>query len=99
MAGKRLPETYALFQNSPNPFNPETEIRYVVPEPSTVRIDVYNSLGQRVRTLIRAQHAPGTYSVKWNGEDDDGRQVTAGIYLYEMKAGSFSGKGKMILVP
>ena len=97
--GKLLPETYTLHQNSPNPFNPETEIRYMVPEQVAVRIDVYNSMGQRVRTLVKGQHNPGTYTVTWNGKDDNGRQASAGMYLYKMKAGSFSGNGKMTLLP
>lgn len=98
MAGKLVPETYALHQNSPNPFNPETEILYAVPEQVSVRIDVYNSLGQQVRTLVKGQHSPGTYAVKWNGLDQDGHQVTTGVYLYKMNAGTFSGSGKMILM-
>ena len=97
--GKLSPETYTLYQNSPNPFNPETEIRYMVPERVEVRIDVYNSMGQRVRSLVKGQHEPGTYTVNWNGKDDNGRQASAGMYLYKMKAGSFSGNGKMTLLP
>ena len=54
---------------------------------------------QRVRTLVKGKHDPGTYTVKWNGEDDDGWQTSAGVYLYKMKAGSFSGSGKMTLLP
>jgi hypothetical protein len=98
-AGKVVPETYALYQNSPNPFNPSTEIRYAVPEAASVRIEVFNSLGQRVRTLVRGEHGPGEYSVIWDGKDTDGQPVTAGVYLYQMKTGEFSGSGKMILVP
>ncbi|MEW6751095.1 MAG: FlgD immunoglobulin-like domain containing protein [Candidatus Latescibacterota bacterium] len=93
------PEIYGLYQNGPNPFNPETEIAYLVPEPVSVRIAVYNALGQQVRTLVAAHHPPGEYSVTWDGKDADGHGVTAGVYVYTMEAGSFAGSGKMVLLP
>jgi len=98
-AGKLVPGQYELYQNAPNPFNPETEIRYAVPEPVSVRIDIYNSLGQKVRTLVDAHHAVGEYAATWNGRDADGMKVTAGMYIYTIEAGSFTGSGKMVLLP
>jgi hypothetical protein len=98
-AGKLVPGQYELYQNAPNPFNPETEIRYAVPEPASVRIEIYNSLGQKVRTLVDAHHAVGEYSATWNGRDADGQPVTAGMYIYTIQAGSFTGNGKMVLLP
>ena len=98
-AGKMVPGRYELWQNRPNPFNPETEIHYAVPEPVNVRIDIYNSLGQKVRTLVEAHHAVGEYAATWNGRDADGQKVTAGMYIYTIEAGSFTGSGKMVLLP
>lgn len=93
------PDIYGLYQNGPNPFNPETEIGYLVPEPVTVRISVYNTLGQQVRILVEAHHPAGEYSVTWDGRDASGDKVSAGLYIYTMKAGIFAGSGKMVLLP
>ncbi|MFA6108192.1 MAG: FlgD immunoglobulin-like domain containing protein [Candidatus Latescibacterota bacterium] len=93
------PRAYALAQNHPNPFNPETAIRYSVPEPASVRIEIYNSLGQRVRTLVDAHHATGEYAVQWDGRDAGGAKLTAGVYIYTMRAGTFVENRKMVLLP
>lgn len=95
------PRTFALFQNHPNPFNPSTTIRYQVAEGAAntdVRLTVYNVLGQRVRTLVQRQQAPGRYAVKWDGKDDRGQTVPSGVYLYRFEAGRFVQARKMLLV-
>lgn len=97
VAGK--PQAFSLAQNSPNPFNPETEIRYAVSEPGSVQITIYNSLGQLVRRLVDAQHATGEYAANWDGRDNDGAKLTAGVYVYTMRAGSFVENRKMVLLP
>ncbi len=96
---KVVPITYGLGQNYPNPFNPETEIHYAVPEPVEVRLDIYNALGQRVRTLVSATHAPGEYAVSWDGTDNSGVKVSSGTYFYVMQAGTFVERHKMLLLP
>lgn len=93
------PSAFALAQNHPNPFNPETEIRYAVPEPVSVRLEIFNSLGQPVRTLVNAHHAVGEYQVRWDGRDANGQQVTAGVYICAMRAGSFAASRKMVFLP
>jgi hypothetical protein len=95
---KPVPITYGLGQNYPNPFNPETEIHYAVPEPAEVKIDVYNALGQRVRTLVDAPHGPGEYAVNWNATDNGGQRLSAGIYFYVMQSGTFVERRKMTLL-
>ena len=100
VAGKLLASGQSgLAQNAPNPFNPETEIAYAVADPVTVRIDIHNTLGQLVRTLVEAHHNPGVYSVNWNGRDMNGQKVTGGMYIYTMRAGAFSDGKKMVLMP
>jgi hypothetical protein len=99
MAGKLVPTRFGLRQNAPNPFNPETEILYDVAEPVTVRIDIYNGLGQRVRTLVEAHHNPGQYGAIWDGRDASGQKVTAGVYIYTMQAGAFVEGKKMVFMP
>ena len=84
--------------NFPNPFNPETTIRYSVSEKNPVRIDIYNVKGQVVRTLVNEEKASGNHSVVWNGKDNSGRSVGSGVYFYKMKAGKFSSSKKMILM-
>ena len=70
--GNVVPSGYALFQNHPNPFNPETTIGYELPEAGAVRLSLYNVSGQLVRTLVERERAAGTYSVTWDGRDDMG---------------------------
>ena len=93
-----LPLEFALYRNMPNPFNPQTTIRYDVPEASNVRIVVYNTVGQEVRTLISDQREAGQYQVVWNGRNALGRQVATGIYLIRMDAGSFSRVRRVMLL-
>lgn len=88
----------ALLGNYPNPFNPETTISYCLKEASPVRIEIYNSKGQRVRTLIDETKASGWYQTVWNGSDDNGNTVSSGIYMYRMSAGNYLGSRKMILM-
>lgn len=93
-----LPKTFALNPNYPNPFNPTTTIAYQVPRQSDVRIEIYNMLGQRVRTLLNDRKEPGVYQAVWNGRNDSGVQVGSGVYLYRMVAGDYTQVRKMILM-
>ncbi len=77
---------YRLSDNYPNPFNPTTVIQYTVPKAGKVRIDIYNVLGEKVKTLVNGVMTPGTYSAIWNGTDDNGKRVTTGVYFYQLKA-------------
>ena len=85
--GARIrPWTFALLQNQPNPFNPETTLRYEIPEACQVRLEIFDMLGQRVRTLVREYQAAGSYEVRWNGLDDGGRTMASGLYFYRLQA-------------
>ncbi|HIC51363.1 MAG TPA: hypothetical protein EYO96_01790, partial [Candidatus Marinimicrobia bacterium] len=68
--------------------NPLTAISYDVPEFADVKIDIYNLLGQNVRTLVRGEHEPGFYRAIWNGKNDQGALVTTGVYIYLITARS-----------
>jgi hypothetical protein len=87
-----------LFQNAPNPFNPETTIRYTVSQKGPVTIDIFNVNGARVRTLVEKTHEAGVYSTRWNGTDDSGRHVASGVYFYQLRAGGFVDSKKLILL-
>ena len=94
-----IPEQFALMQNYPNPFNPITTIRYNVADDSPVTMVVYNIMGQEVIRLMNNDiHAPGKYSIVWNGLNQRGETVGAGMYLIRMVSGGFSDTRKMVLL-
>lgn len=93
-----IPSAYGLAQNFPNPFNPETTIKYQLPSKSEVNLRVFNMLGQEVATLVNATQAAGVHRVQWNGTDKLGQKVATGIYLFRLDAGAFSMTRKMIVV-
>ena len=92
------PSSYALEQNFPNPFNPETTIRYTLREKGPVRLVIYNIMGQTVRTLVDGVQPAGRYRVFWDGKNVSGRPVASGVYLYRLSAGAFSESKQMLLL-
>ena len=96
-----VPETLALLANYPNPFNPSTVIEYAVPVQeagAVVRLEVFNLLGQRVRVLVDAPHAPGLHRITWDGSDATGAQVASGVYLYRLSVSGHRQVRRMLLV-
>ena len=93
-----IPERFYLSQNYPNPFNPTTEIRYALPKDSRVRLEIYNVLGQKVRTLVNESQKAGYYRVCWDGKSQGGQMVASGIYFYRINAEGFNSTKKMILL-
>ncbi|KAA3659501.1 MAG: T9SS C-terminal target domain-containing protein [Calditrichaeota bacterium] len=91
------PQDFKLLQNYPNPFNPSTIIEYKVPEAGAVSIEIFNALGQKVKTVVDAFHQQGTYSAHWAGTNTAGAHVTTGIYFYRLKANGAFITRKMIL--
>ena len=97
------PASFALHQNYPNPFNPSTTIRYTIggltnDPPVSVRLVIYNILGQEVKTLVEGLQQPGTYHVTWDGTDNTGKRVPSGVYIYRLIAGSYVSSRTMMLV-
>ena len=90
--------TYALLQNCPNPFNPQTAIAYDVAKSGTVRLFIYALNGQRIRTLVDGDRPTGSYSVVWDGLNDRGKAAPSGVYLCEMVAGKYRAVRKMTLL-
>jgi hypothetical protein len=93
-----VPVITALNGNYPNPFNPETTISYSVKNSAPVAIEIYNTKGQKVRTLVNETKASGNYSVRWDGTDENGQKVTSGVYFYKMNTGKYTSSKKMILM-
>jgi hypothetical protein len=79
-----LPTAYQLEQNYPNPFNPSTMIGFALPEAGKVVVNVYSETGQLIRTLGDGEMAAGRHWVRWNGRNQLGKTVAAGIYLYQI---------------
>jgi murein tripeptide amidase MpaA len=94
--------SFQLFGNFPNPFNPSTEIRYELAGNSHVTLKVYNILGQEVITLTDQFHDAGAYRVRWDGKNSHGKIVSGGIYIYRLEAISgikkFTYSRKMVLM-
>lgn len=93
-----LPTEFSVGQNSPNPFNPETAIRYSIGKASAVRFEVFNLLGQNVWREDFGVQAPGTYDLHWSCENSQAGQLPSGVYLYRVTAGDESASRKMILL-
>jgi hypothetical protein len=93
-----IPRTFDLEQNYPNPFNPETTIRYQVANTAEVKIQVYNVMGQLVKTLVDRKQAQGNYTIQWNGRNNRGQIVATGVYLLKMQAGDFTKVRKMAFI-
>ena len=81
-----IPKKFELKQNYPNPFNPSTSINYSISQDATVRLTIFNILGQQISTLVDEQKSTGSYTVNWNGNTNGGIQVASGLYFYRLEA-------------
>ncbi|MCF7803628.1 MAG: T9SS type A sorting domain-containing protein [Candidatus Marinimicrobia bacterium] len=90
LAHEQMPTDYNLYQNYPNPFNPDTRVEYALPEANVVTITVYNSLGQKVKTVVDAHKPAGTHTVLWDGTNQAGNPVSSGMYIFRIRAGDFT---------
>lgn len=91
-------KSFALQQNFPNPFNPVTSIEFQIKAAGKVELAIYNSIGQKIRTLVDEHRQPGNYTATWNGCDENGTKVTSGIYFYKIQTNEFSSIRKMTLM-
>ncbi|MGB7061376.1 MAG: right-handed parallel beta-helix repeat-containing protein, partial [Candidatus Zixiibacteriota bacterium] len=97
----QVPKRFELVQNYPNPFNPATSIQFTVgslQSPSHITLKIYNILGQAVRTLVDEEKAEGSYTLYWDGRNQNGKEVSSGIYFYKLEAGNFTDVKKMVLL-
>jgi hypothetical protein len=99
----RTPSKFALLQNFPNPFNPETWIPYQLAKDASVMVRIYNLKGQPIRIVALGQQAAGTYLTKdkaiyWDGRDYIGEKVASGVYFYTLQAGDFKATKRMVIV-
>ncbi|GAB4365567.1 MAG: hypothetical protein Kow0042_04880 [Calditrichia bacterium] len=97
--GGKLPSRFELIQNYPNPFNSRTIISYKLPLKGHVLLQIYNVLGQKVKTLVDKNQTASEYSIYWDGKNDRGESVDSGVYLYQLKVGyEFSQTKKLLLL-
>lgn len=87
-----------ISQNYPNPFNPETTIEYVLDRPQHIRLIIFNTNGQMVRILEDGSRAEGSHTVRWDGRDERGRQVSSGMYIYQLRSELGRGAVKKALL-
>jgi len=97
-SGPNAVMTYQLAQNYPNPFNPQTRIDYTVPSAQHVLLTIYNSLGQKVKGLVDQAVPAGNHTVHWNGLNENGISVPAGVYFYRIRAGDFENTKQLTLI-
>jgi len=85
----------------PNPFNPSTIINYTIPQSANLintRLEIFNFLGQKVKTLVDTRQASGTHVVQWNGTNDSGKLLASGLYVYRLQAAEFVDMKKMLFM-
>lgn len=96
--GSAVPLETRLIGNFPNPCNPSTVIKYSIGKPGTVKLNIYNIQGQKIRTLVNNRQEPGVYDVRWDGSDDRGNHAASGMYLYRLETGGYATSKKIMLV-
>ncbi|MBI4811394.1 MAG: T9SS type A sorting domain-containing protein [Ignavibacteriales bacterium] len=91
-------QSFTLYQNYPNPFSEQTAIPYSIKENSQVNITIYDILGKKVKSFDQSYQPSGTYSVEWDGTDEEGRKAAYGIYFYRIISKQGTQTKKMIYV-
>ena len=92
------PESFALHQNFPNPFNPETRIAYALPSDSRVRLIIYDIRGHKIKTLVDDWQTAGLKETLWDGRNEQGFPASSGLYFYRLTAGPFASSKRMFLI-
>jgi hypothetical protein len=97
-ANFELPKAFTLLRNYPNPFNPTTNIIFLLPQKGFTKLSIYNLQGQKVRELLAKDMPAGLHTVIWDGLDNSGRKVSSGVYFSSLSSGRIHVAGKMLLV-
>ncbi len=94
----KLVSSFALKQNFPNPFNPETTIEFTIPVTDKIKLVVYNILGEKIKTLLDKRLSSGRHQLTWDGTNESGGSVASGIYLLRLSSSKFSQVKRMVLL-
>jgi hypothetical protein len=97
-AGGMTPLEFALGQSHPNPFNSTTVIPYSIPDAGRVKLEIYDILGRRAKTLVNETRGAGRYEAKWDGTNSYGHPVPSGLYFYRLATKNFTDTKKMVLM-
>ena len=92
------PAEFELSQNYPNPFNPGTAIEYTVQKKAQVNLEIYNLLGQKVKTLLNENQSAGAYHILWDGKNEQSQTVASGVYFYRLKVNGAVQTKRMVLL-
>ena len=92
------PNQIQLYNNYPNPFNPETTIPFYLPASNQVKITIYDILGRKIKTLVNSKLSQGNYKINWNGKDNSNNNVASGIYILHFETNNFAKSRKMVLI-
>ena len=95
---EELPRVSTLYGNYPNPFNPMTRIAFAVPSDERVRVAIYDTGGRLVRRLVDRVFTAGSYELPWHGRNDEGENMSSGVYFYRVEIGERRYSGRMVLV-
>lgn len=93
-----IPQVIALTGNYPNPFNPSTTIKLSLPDDENVRIEIFNSKGQKIKTLVNDRLKAGFHNIFWDGKDENNKVVCSGVYFYRMQTKNYSNTKRMLLI-
>ncbi len=93
-----VPESHRLGQNYPNPFNPTTTIEYELQRAGRVELDIFDAMGNRVRTLVNREMGAGHHRTQWDGRDERGQTLASGSYFYQLRTDEAVGTKKMVLL-
>jgi len=93
-----IPDNLVLSPAFPNPFNPITTIKFGLPEDKHVQLNIYSISGKKVRTLLNGQVSKGYHQIVWDGRNESGQPVSAGLYVYELKTNNKRILKKMLLI-
>jgi len=93
-----IPVLYELNNAYPNPFNPTTSIEFKIPVSNKVIIEIFNVVGQKIKTLVNETKSAGTYRVTWDAKNDFGHKVSTGMYFFRMQASHFVATQKVVLL-
>ena len=94
-----LPTEIRLYQNQPNPFSHATSLRFDLPRPTSVTLNIYDITGRKVRTLTSSDWPAGRHSLEWDHRNDAGVRLGPGAYIYRLQTGEFRAEKKMIVLP
>lgn len=94
----QVPDKFNLTQNFPNPFNPSTQVRITVKEHSKIQVAIYNILGKEVKSLLSENLPAGEYTIQWDGKDNEGNDLSGGVYFIQLIAGNYQKTIKTILL-